>query len=142
MAAMRKVSRTPLNWRTKTTSKKTPTAIRMYCRYVETTSLLAGTLVSDRGLYEPKYTSPGRLGGQVYSLYAPLYNRPPVCEGVTYRRLDMVGRDVRAHRHLERITGALRFLTRPGGAAASSPNAARPERRTGPASTADGASWP
>src|SRR5215212_36612 len=140
MAAMRKVSRTPLNWRTKTTSKKTPTAIRMYCRYVETTSLLAGTLVSDQGLYEPKYTSLGHPGGQVYSLYAPLYNRPPVCEGVTHKRLDTV--DVRSHRHPERITGALRHPARSGGAQASSPNVARPERPTGSASTTDGASWP
>src|SRR5215212_8352217 len=132
MAAMRKVSRTPLNWRTKTTSKKTPTAIRMYCRYVETTSLLARTLVSDQGLYEPKYTSPGRLGGQVYSPYAPLYNRPPVCEGVTHRRLDTA--DVRSHRHPERITGALRYPARSGGAPTPSPSAARQERSSRPAS--------
>ena len=56
---MRNVSRTPLSCRTKTTSKKKPTAIRMYWRYVETTSFLAATLVSDRGLYSPNIPVPG-----------------------------------------------------------------------------------
>jgi hypothetical protein len=53
MAAMRNVSSTPLSCRTKNTSNRKPTAIRMYCRYVETTSFLVGTPVSDRGLYAP-----------------------------------------------------------------------------------------
>jgi len=43
----------------------------MYCRYVETTSFLVGTRISDRGLYGPKYTSPGRRGGK-FTAHWPL----------------------------------------------------------------------
>src|SRR5215210_4501025 len=79
---MRNVSSTPLNWRTKTTSKKKPTAIRMYRRYVETTSFLTGTPVSDRGLYGPQYTSGGKFTvHRPLCIIVPQYARGKRAEG-------------------------------------------------------------
>src|SRR5215203_2836139 len=102
MAAMRNVSSTPLSCRTKTNSKKKPTAIRMYCRYVETTSFLADTAVSDRGLCAQIYQSlaPPWLRSGKFTVHRPLCIIAPSMRGGTCRRPDMLGKGERLEPHL------------------------------------------
>src|SRR5215204_4575152 len=100
MAAMRNVSSTPLSCRTKTNSKKKPTAIRMYCRYVETTSFLADTAVSDRGLCAQIYQSlaPPWLRGGKFTVHRPLCIIAPSMRGGNVQKARHVGqgREARA----------------------------------------------
>src|SRR5919199_3656603 len=88
MAAIRNVSRTPLIWRTKTTSTKTPTAIKMYWRYVETTSFLAGTGASSiSGAYDPNIPAGGKFTVQI-----PLCIIVPHMRGGNAQKARYIGR--------------------------------------------------